>query len=528
MKLALLLMIVIESGIGHSCDHEKIKLKPKVVADIKGEDSERFLQTWRDMRITVDYQNLNSRFSTSNEYSSMIQYIIMNQIVDFIQTNVKVTGPSTFAPISDGACSTYVTIPRNATSSNINTDLLIFVTAEDDSSQSYVAQATACTISESTNRPTTGMINFNFGNMDTSIESIDKNFRVALHEVMHILFLSPALYEYYVGYSERNLPYTSSGGVYTMRTPKVVEFAKSQLGCSTVSGVPLEDNGSAGSLGAHFERTWVGNELMSAQENIQMVISGYTASLMADSGWYQVGTGFSEYLSWGYQKGCTFVSPAFISSRCTTASFLEYCSTASARSISCTSDFLSVSYCEQNTFTNSCVVALPSQTGFCSKNLSSNFVLSSTLEKKGAGSRCVPVSATTNSGTTNAAGCFPISCSGSSIVVTVGSSTYTCTSANQRLVVSSSVTIVCPDPTVFCAEYSRDSCQGTDCNGVGTCKIDGTCRCRFGYSGASCMTKQTTCDIPNDALCRTYFGQGSSVSNVARFFTFFAILSFLL
>lgn len=527
MRIALLMMMVIESGIGHSCDHEKIKLKPKVVADIKGEHSERFLQTWRNMRITVDYQNLNSKFPSTNQFSSMIQYIIMNQIVDFIQTNVKVTGPTSFAPIEDGACSTYVKIPTNATSANIDTDLLIFVTAENDSTQSYVAQATACTISETTNRPTTGMINFNFGNMDTSSNNIDKNFRVALHEVMHILFFSPALYEFYVGYSQNNLPYTSSGGVYTMRTPKIIDFAKTQLGCSTASGVPLEDNGSVGSLGAHFERTWVGNELMSAQENIQMVISGYTAAMMVDSGWYQLGTGFSEYLSWGYQKGCTFVSSSFISSRCTSSSFLEYCSTASARSISCTSDYLSVSYCEQNTFTNTCVVALPSQTGYCSKNLSSNFVLSSTLEKKGANSRCIPVSATTNSGTSNAAGCFPVTCSGSTVVITVGSSSYTCTSANQKLVVSSSVTIVCPDPTVFCGEYTRASCNGSDCNGVGSCKTDGTCRCRFGYTGNTCANKLTTCTIPNDSLCNTYFS-ADSTTNVGLFFTFLAIFSFLL
>lgn len=532
--LLLSLSLSLGGVLSHSCDHEKIMIKPKITGHLDIGAEERTLQSWRNMRIIVDYSNLNKDFSKTDNHSLMIQYVLMNQIVDSIQTNMKVNGQTTITGLDANSCDGFVTIPSNATKA-IDADLIIFVRGENSPNEGYVAQATACTISEDTGRPTSGVINFNFANIETAPENLDKNFRVALHEIMHVLFFSPSLYEYFVGYSTTNLPYTSVGGVYTMRTPKLVDFAKSQLSCSSVTGVPLEDNGGQGSLGAHFERTWVGNELMSAQENIQMVISGYTAALIEDSGWYQLGSGFSEPLAWGSGEGCNFVSSSFINSQCSSSVFPEYCAPSAVDAITCTSDYQSVTACDQNTFTNSCVVALPSQTGYCSRELSTDFVISSRIEKKGAGSRCVPVQVTLQSGSVvSAGGCFPVTCSGGSVTVTVSGTAYTCTTGGQSIQTTNGVTITCPSPATFCTQYTKYSCGGTDCNGAGTCKVDGTCRCRYGFMGNTCSSKIDKCAIPSDTLCSLYTGLSSNpdpnsgavtyVSQLLTMILFFALI----
>ena len=530
----LLLSLSLGVVVSHSCDHEKIRLKPKITGHLDIEGEERTLQSWRDMRIIVDYSNLNRDFSKTDNHSLMIQYVLMNQIVDLIQRNMKVNGRTTISGLDANSCDGFVTIPSNATKP-IDADLIIFVRAEDSPSEGYVAQATSCTVSGDTGRPTSGVINFNFANMETAPENLDKNFRVALHEMMHVLFFSPDLYKYFAGYSSTNLPYTNVDGVYTMRTPRLIEFAKTQLNCPSVTGVPLEDNGGQGSLGAHFERTWVGNEIMSAQENIQMVISGYTAALIEDSGWYQLSSGFTEPLAWGSGKGCEFVSPSFINSQCSSSVFPEYCKLSESDAITCTNDYQSITACDENTFSNSCVIALPNQTGYCSRELSTDFVISSRIEKKGAGSRCVPVQVTLQSGSViGAGGCFPVTCSGGSLSVTVAGTAYTCTTEGQNIQTGTGVTITCPSPATFCNQYSKYSCGGTDCSGVGTCKDDGTCRCRYGFTGNSCSSKIDKCTIPSQTLCSLYTGLSSnpdpnsgSVSYVSQLFTmilFFALI----
>ena len=534
MVRLLLLSLFLGGVLSHSCKHENLMLKPKITGHLKIEGEERTLQDWRNIRIIVDYSNLNKDFSKTDDYSLMVQYVLMNQIVDLIQKNMKVNGQTTITGLDSDSCNGYVTIPTNATEP-IDADLIVFVKGENSPDEGYVAQATACTISEDTGRPTSGIIIFNFAKLETTPQNLERNFRIALHEMMHVLFFSPTLYEYFTGYSSTNLPYTNVDGVYTMQTPKLIEFAKTQLNCPSVTGVPLEDNGGEESLGAHFERTWVGNELMSAQESVQIVISGYTAALIEDSGWYQLSSGFTEPLAWGSGKGCEFVSPSFINSQCSSSVFPEYCSPSASDAIICTSDYQSITGCEQNMFSNSCVIALPSEIGYCSREFSTEYVISSRVEKKGVGARCVPVQLTLLNGSViSAGGCFHVSCSEGSLAVIVAGIIYTCSTEGQNIETSSGVTITCPSPATFCNQYSKYSCGGTDCSGVGTCKDDGTCRCRYGFTGNSCSSKIDKCAIPSQTLCSLYTGLSSnpdpnsgSVSYVSQLLTMILFFAFI-
>lgn len=216
--------LVWKFGQSHQCDHEKIRLEPRHTHYGKFEGGERALEGWRDIRVLVDYSNLNAEFSNDNAHALMIKYVLMNQIVDTLQRNLKVSGRSTIFGLDEDSCQGFAKIPSNATDV-IDADLIIFVKAENSPNENYIAQATACTICVDTNRPTTGVISFNFANMGTEPENLDENFRIGIHEVMHILFFSPSLYHYFVGYDYQNLPFIKKNDVYIMKTPKLVDFA---------------------------------------------------------------------------------------------------------------------------------------------------------------------------------------------------------------------------------------------------------------------------------------------------------------
>jgi len=52
--------------------------------------------------------------------------------------------------------------------------------------------------------------------------------------------------------------------------------------------VPLENDGDSGSAGSHFEKTLYFNEVMTGSTSTYMIYSGFTWSVLADSGWYGI------------------------------------------------------------------------------------------------------------------------------------------------------------------------------------------------------------------------------------------------
>lgn len=506
------LALLVGNCAAHVCNHNKIALEPKILGSASpGPDDffkNRLLQTFRPMKVAVDYQMMDAKFSTSSDLSALVKSVFMPQIVSFVQTYLQVTGSTTVPRIPSDTCGSDVQLPSNWTSGSTTNDLVIFVTAENSQGQTFVAQATACSLDSVTNRPNVGYIDFNFAYLSTDFGRLDRGFRVALHETMHILGFSSALYQYYTGYSATNLPYIVQNNVYYITTPNLVNYAKDHYGCSSITGVKLEDGGGSGSAGAHFEKTWVGNELMGASDNAKLVISGFILNLLKDTGWYLVDMSAQEYLSFGYKEGCSFVSNAFLNSVCTSPAFPEFCPQSANGSLRCQRDFNSISQCGTDTFSNNCLALEPDSTGLCNANINNDFVFSSSLESKGASSRCIPL--VNRSTLLKAAGCFKISCGSGSFTVTIGSSTFTCRQSGDQVTATTNFDIVCPDPTTFCNEYSLSNCQGSDCSGNGTCKVNGKCACRFGFTTDTCATKLTTCPISSNNLCQAYFGTNSN------------------
>lgn len=68
----------------------------------------------------------------------------------------------------------------------------------------------------------------------------------------------------------------------------VLNYAKEQFGCTTMTFVLLEDDGGSGTQLGHWEKKILGNEIMTGVMSGYPVTSKITLGLMEDIGWYQV------------------------------------------------------------------------------------------------------------------------------------------------------------------------------------------------------------------------------------------------
>jgi leishmanolysin-like peptidase len=68
----------------------------------------------------------------------------------------------------------------------------------------------------------------------------------------------------------------------------------------------LENDGLIGAKGSHFERTIFFNEIMTASSIKDQVFSGFSFSLLLDSGWYRINPKYIEDLEAGKLMGCNW------------------------------------------------------------------------------------------------------------------------------------------------------------------------------------------------------------------------------
>jgi leishmanolysin len=47
-----------------------------------------------------------------------------------------------------------------------------------------------------------------------------------------------------------------------MKSPAILEFTKKHFDCTSAAGFPLENEGDEGSLGSHWEKTLLSDEIM--------------------------------------------------------------------------------------------------------------------------------------------------------------------------------------------------------------------------------------------------------------------------
>jgi len=101
-----------------------------------------------------------------------------------------------------------------------------------------------------------GHIKLNTLKLSSNYDRIHQNFAQVFRAVGHILAMSPSLFKYYINPKTGkklglNNVIRKTGKKSEIITPKVVAFVRDHFKCKTLSGAPLEDEGSHN---AHWEK----------------------------------------------------------------------------------------------------------------------------------------------------------------------------------------------------------------------------------------------------------------------------------
>ena len=486
--------------ISHECIHHKIakqltplrQLREPLMTDKTSpllSDRERMLEAasnseYRQMKMVFDFSNIQS---IDTDTRSFIENVLLIQMQRRIQTIIKVNGPTTIPAFSETGCDQMIKVPSSYANTVTKADLLIIVGAAEDK-DTYVAYASPCLLNSFNSRPSVGMIMINLSKLQIYRDSVDKFVSVLLHELFHILVLSPTLFDHFpitkskAVSSEMRSTKIGSSQISKIISPGLVAAGKKHLGCTSFDGIFLENEGGSASAGSHFEKAITGNDLMTAEENGRMVLSFWTLNLLNDCGWYSVDLLKAENLDWGKNQGC-----GFINANCNTK-YPSFCSTEGK--MACSEDYFSKQVCISQSFSDGCLIYENPASSDCSSAY--GIKQTSLYEGFGPKSRCFA----TNIDGQSTVGCYSSSCDVNSIKIKIANTTLSCTKAGESIQYED-LTIVCPDVKDFCSRMNQ-TCTN-DCSGRGKCLQSKDCFCDYFSEGADCSTlnacglAQTTC-----------------------------------
>jgi hypothetical protein len=496
--LALVIGFIVHSLDLHKCVHNEILKKmseeksPKLQQ--KDEDGqnysqphERLLQSasFRPLKVFLDFTNVSTKDPIKK---SFIVDVLSKELVRRLESFIQVTGPTVIPQFSKTDCENLSPTPSTFSKQSTTADLILIVgTISEDSS--YVAYAAPCLYGNSNNRPLVGIISINLNHLEVYKDKIQNFVSMMLHEVMHVLVLSPNLYDSFpIGKNntykiESRKTLLGTTDVYKLITPGLVSAGKAHYGCTSFTGMYLENEGSEASAGSHFEKVLAGNEIMTAQATGRMILSFWILNLLNDCGWYKIDFTQAEKLNWGLNEGC-----GFLSASCD-LKYSEFCTTENK--MRCSPDFLSKNICIKTSFSDSCLL-----NEYVSEfNCNTDYVTSesASFESFGKNSRCLEVK---NDGVASV-GCYKVACAGQNLNITVSNTTLTCSQTGQT-VNQNGLIITCPDITKFCSSFNAQCAN--DCSGVGKCLTSSTCYCDYFSSGNDCATAQV-CSLGAD-ICK--------------------------
>jgi len=241
---------------------------------------------------------------------------------------------------------------------SLDYDYVLFVRFEvpgDGFPDGVLAAAMPILLEGSTNRPIAGllMISKKFLFFEKkNVENYVSN--IFIHELTHAFGFLSAAFQYFPGGEKETIfSEKDSNGImrYYIKTEKVVKFAKKYYGCNSIKGVEVENQGTGGSAGSHWEgRILLGEYMTSENYEDEVVISEFTLALLEDSGWYQTNYYTGGLLRFGKNKGCDFLKNYCIDSNYKTQFSDEFFSIDNAWYPSCTTGRLSRTYNILNTY----------------------------------------------------------------------------------------------------------------------------------------------------------------------------------
>ena len=528
-----LILINIETILGGPCGADKLKISPKPL-DLKVNKAIPITKTTADgytpIKIGYDFTTLQRPSSMTTSTYSLVKSLLQQTRVEFSKfvqvqhTNFDLSG------IADDIMELCEldTIGAGYADFLVNNDVIIFPQFDSDLGSNVLAAAAPCIVTNS-NRPYGGVLyintnlNFNKGNTNQYLKNI------LLHEITHILVFHPYFF------TALKLNQTEGSNSYII-SPKAVAKAREHFDCSSITRIPLENQGGTGSVGSHWESRYMLGDYMISTDYPDQAISDITLGLFEDSGFYKVNYYSGGLFRFGKGKGCGFMDESKKCIENEKATFEEFCDTANAAM--CSSSRTLKSSCYLTTYTSSIPTAYqyfsdPRKGGFpaadycpvpyqahssstyfsnhCS--IGSSSLSSEYNEKIGFDSFCFMSSILPSSSTASTSQipiCYEVRCDADNnqFTVTIGSSEIACPTEGGTVSAPSGFTgsIVCPKYSDICLS------DGSVCNEMFSCFTNLATHDNYNYQVTYGDYEGEALDDDNISPVRTSFSYNIKVN----------------
>jgi len=478
----------------HKCTHDQMDHQEPDLIDVEedynpeGNDhSGRTLASYSNLR-TYGYYGALSGSSSANTY---IKNDLVPPILDYFSAALKVKYPVTGAlkVTTSTVCSRSTpSVLRNG----VNADFVAFI--ETDSSSSYVASTTTCSLATGSKRPLLGRITISTQYVKSTSDVLlhEKQMMCIMHEVVHAIGFSKSLYPKWLTSSGKTLTghiqSATLGGAtaIVINAEPLTSKLRAHFGCSSLKGAYMENSGSSGTAGSHFERRQFAYEIMTSGLISQMQMSEFTLALLESTGWYVPDyAGYADTFAWGQGQGC-----GFLTGSCSSGSYSEFCS-GSARS--CVATGRGGGTCSTDSRSDNCKWIHPSDSYDCDNANADSYARLPSLQAFGrsAGSKCFTGTLNSKSAGSQTTFCFKYECSGSGssrqLILNVGGKSVVCSKKGNVSVSGYAGVVNCPDPVEYCSTIGKKICP-RGCMGRGTCN-NGTCVCNKGSKGKDCAQR---------------------------------------
>lgn len=463
------------------------------------------------LRIHAHYLDMSA---LSSDLVTRIQTVIMPSVIAWYAHTLQVYNLNQNWVLPQTTCGDYQVPAAHQTTGLEGVDLVMYVSATNDAGSSYAGRAGPCAFDggSSPGSPIAGTFLFNAAHYTADLE-VETEIGICRHEVAHILAFSNTLFARYVQPNGVRYPnpmvQASARGltVTQLTTPEVVGRSKAAFDCASLTGLELENGGGSGTVLAHWEKRLMNNDFMTGILTTTPLYSDITLAAFADSGWYTVDYAYTDQITFGKGRGCSFFTSKCIISG--VAQFPEFCDTDNSNL--CDSFHTKKASCQVATYTSSlpatyqyfsdpqmggvdqladfCPYVVSLSNGDCTgRSKTAPFMLPEALgEKACENCRCftgtyVKINYSL-SGDPLHSGCHEVICADGVLSVKIGTTTVNCPAAGGQISSISGYT-----GYITCPAYA-DVCEAplclNGCFGYGKC-VSGKCVCDDGYSGSDC------------------------------------------
>ena len=300
-------LISINIGTCWKCgaDQIKKKIKPAPLKLEGDNDRRRLANGYTPIKIYADYSNLKETSSIDSNTLLKIKRLIdetcneFSKFLKIVHIGVQLSGTENTIKEQCAIDS----IGSNYENYLMNNDIVIFPSFDSQLGNGVLAAAGLCLYSSLNFRPYMGvlLINPELSFSKTNTEMYMKN--LLFHELTHVLVFDPDLFSI-LGMSTVKI--FDGSFVTFVNSPRVLTKARQHFNCTTLNGIPLENQGSVGSAGAHWEARYMLGDYMISTDYIENIISDITLALFEDSTFYKVEYYSGGLFKFGKNAGCSF------------------------------------------------------------------------------------------------------------------------------------------------------------------------------------------------------------------------------